>query len=758
MLHPLLLRQLRRCGIDPDGEVDSAALAALMERVSKAYQEADDDRYLLERSLQISSEEMQALNESLTASEAWLARERDKLQAILASIGDGLCVLDSDGRCTYANPAAASILGWSEEELRGVNVLERLGVEPRGGELPEGGLRVTETTLARADGRELAASYVLAPLRHEEPSRGSVLVFRDVSVLRRARDEALRAARAKSEFLANMSHEIRTPMNGVIGMVDLLLSTHLTPDQLEFASTIRSSADGLLTILDDILDFSKIEAGHMELEEIPFEPRALVHDVVELMVEAAQRKGLEVVVLIHPEVPRTLIGDPARLRQVLANLIGNAIKFTAEGEIAVDLKATSDAGEHTHLECAVSDTGIGIAPEVGSNLFQAFRQADGSTTRRFGGTGLGLAISKQLIDLMGGRIDLESERGRGSTFRFAVPLRRSPGDDVPAATAPECLRGRRALVLDDNATNRRLLELQLGARGVEVELLADPAAALSRMRSAQREGRPFDLAIIDFAMPGQDGVAVARSIRADPLVRETPLVLLSSMTQRTRLPEISRAGLDACLFKPLREERLVDCLTAVLGDPGRGTPRPSRQVVTDRSLVASSFRMRRKVLLCEDNPVNQRVAVLMLRRLGCEVDVASDGHEAVQALERSRYDLVLMDCQMPGVDGFEATRRVRAREAGTEDRVPIVAVTAHAMAGDRERCLEAGMDDHLTKPIRIGDLRSSIERWAPQPEPPAPIPARRTERGRQAFPPAPGAERSDSGHGGGPLAGGRRPW
>ncbi len=709
MLHALLARQLKRCGIDPDAPpTGNAEWQAFLERISKAYREVDEERYLMERSLAVSSREMLELNQSLHDSRERLAEEHDKLKAVLEAIGDGLCVLDSAWRLKYANAAALQMLGWSFEDLSGGNLAERLGVAAESANE----VRDLETVVHTGAGAELPVSLRIDPLNHAGSRLGTVLVLRDITQQRRAREEVLQATRSKSEFLANMSHEIRTPMNGVIGMVDLLLGTPLNPDQQEFAETIQHSASGLLRILDDILDFSKIEAGKLELEWISFEPRALVHEVVELMAERAQRKGLEIVAIVPPQVPQRLIGDPARLRQVLTNLVGNAVKFTENGEVVVELWAEARTGLEPRWICEVRDTGIGIAQTDQARLFQAFHQADGSTTRRFGGTGLGLAICRRLIDLMRGEIALTSVEGRGSCFRIALPLQEASDAGIgPALKAPD-LRGLHLLVVDDNATNRRLLELQLVRHGVSLELIDDPLLAVDRLATARRQGTAFDAVLLDYSMPVMDGFDLARSIRARDEFATLPLVLLSSMAQRSRLHDLKAAGFAACLLKPIRESRLLDCLDAVLRGQRERMPHAQRPMVTDGSLEASNFKRRPRLLLVEDNAINQRVALLMLRRLGFEVDVAGDGLAALRAVGSHPYEAILMDCQMAIMDGFEATRRIRLLKTESA-RIPILAMTAHAMVGDREACIAAGMDEYLTKPIQLKVLQDALARWVP---------------------------------------------
>ena len=665
-----------------------------------------------------------------------LAYERDLLRALLDNIPDNIYFKDRQSRFVKVGQALAKKFSLKDsEEAVGKTDFDFFTPEHAQAAYEDEQfiIRTGQPIIGRMeketwhDGRVTWGLTTKMPFRDKDAKIiGTFGVTKDITQLKeterelaKARDAAVESARLKSEFLANMSHEIRTPMNGIIGMTGLLMDTDLTDEQRDFSETIRTSADALLTIINDILDFSKIEAGKLSIEIINFDLRDVVEGTVELLAERAEAKSIELASWVLEDVPCHLRGDPGRLRQVLTNLLGNAIKFTERGEVVVRVSKENESEQHVTIRCAVADTGIGIPHEAQNKLFQAFTQADGSLTRRYGGTGLGLAISKQLVELMGGQIGMESTPGKGSTFWFVVRLEKQPPGTTYFFKRPRGnLENLRVLVVDDNATNRQILQHQTESRKMRASTAVNGAEALELLRREAATGDAFNLVILDLQMPEMDGLTLAQTIRADPLIQKTRLVMLTSLGLRLDAEAWRSAGIDAYLVKPVKESRLFDCLATVMAEttvPTAGHPDALHAAGAPGRARALNPRHVR-ILMAEDNVVNQKVGLRQLKKLGYVADAVANGMEAVEALKRIPYDVVLMDCHMPELDGYEATRLIRQMEMGKNDpqRPPayIIALTANALESDREKCLAAGMNDYISKPVKLPELQAVLQEAA----------------------------------------------
>ena len=682
-----------------------------------------------------------------------------RYRMMVEQAAQGIAATEMDGTIVAVNAAMAEMHGYRPAELIG-KPLKVLRAESQVGSqsgffalVERNGYHTGEETHVRKDGTEFQAETKISQLKDRKgKAAGMVVLALDITErkqvqedVEKARDLAEAANRSKSEFLANMSHEIRTPMNGIIGMTELTLDTQLTREQREYLQAVKSSADSLLTLLNDILDISKIEAGKLGLEPIEFDLRTSLGEILRTLAVKANEKGLELIYHVHPDVPNSLIGDAGRVRQIIVNLVGNAIKFTDDGEIAVHVKTEFQSGDDVRLHFSVQDTGMGVPTDKQNRIFGAFSQADTSHTRKFGGSGLGLAISAQLVKLMGGVVWVDSPSpvkgpvgGPGSTFHFTACF----GVGRAHALQPSPLRdaqvdGLSMLVVDDNATSRRLMEDMLKNWGMTLRFADGGRAAMELLTETQRAGAKFDVVLLDAKMPGMDGFAVAERLKGPPRLAGATIMLLSSAGIRDEAARCNKVGASTYLLKPITQSQLHDAIVRVIGAAGQEIAPP----LVTRQTARADLRNAR-VLLAEDNPVNQMLAVRTLEKQGFKVDVVGNGEKVLEALDAhpARYAAVLMDIQMPVMDGLEATAAIREKEQGTDGHVPIIALTAHAMKGDRERCIESGMDDYVAKPIRANEILAAIERSVAAPAAgaaPAPKPA-------PPAPPAPAARKADT--------------
>ena len=716
----------------PRGEDEVGTLVGAFNKMLERIQERDDALQHAKDDLEVRVEartiELQTeVGERLKAEEA-LTEERKVLRALIDNIPDFMYVKDASSEFLLANAAVAASAGVRRPE----DLLHKTDFDFFPKELADRyyadeqeivrrkeGIFNQEEECLDTQGRRFWLLTTKVPICDKTGRvTGVAGVGRDIThikqaqeEMRKAREAAEASSKAKSEFLANMSHEIRTPLNGVIGMTELALDTPLTPEQREYLETVKVSGDSLLTVINDILDFSKIEAGKIDIETIDFDLRELLDSVMKALALRADEKGLELLCEVAAEIPETVRGDSTRLRQVINNLVGNAIKFTESGEVALRVRVEGREGKEAVFQFTVADTGIGIPAEKQALIFDPFSQADTSTTRKYGGTGLGLTISARLVRMMGGKIWVESQVGRGSQFHFTVRLGVAESKEIKVGTMapPELLRDARTLVVDDNETNRRILKGMLLRWQMHPTCTNGAEAALEALSAAYQSGKPFRLILTDMHMPGMNGFEMIEAIRKRPELSAATIMMLTSAGHRGDAARCKQLGVAAYLLKPIRQSELREAVARVLGaQPADGViPLVTRFSLQDARAPEESLR----VLLAEDNLVNQRLAVRLLEKRGHRVAVAANGAEALRALEQESFDLLLMDVQMPEMDGLEATAAIREKERGTGMRQPIVALTAHAMKGDREKCIAGGMDEYLSKPIRPQDLDQLLEKY-----------------------------------------------
>ncbi len=644
-------------------------------------------------------------------------RQKEFFQTLVENSPVAIVILDAKQNIITCNPAFENLFGYEKELVEGKN-LDRLvalndeldEAESYSKKALQGDLVHQYGTRYKKDGLPVDVEIFGVPVMVDNTPLGVLGLYHDVSEIVHARRQAEEADRAKSEFLANMSHEIRTPMNGIMGMVELALDTPLTDEQRDYMNTAKESAEALLSLINDILDFAKIESGHLALEKIDFDIRATVEGVVSTLAPRVDNKGLEIACLIQPDIPTRLKGDPGRLRQILLNLSGNALKFTEHGEIVIRVALERETDRFITLKFGVSDTGIGIPRERQAAIFERFIQVDSSTTRKFGGSGLGLAISKQLAELMHGQIGVISEPNVGSTFWFTAEFEKGKEAEEQQLEKPEILKDLRILIIDDNPTNRTIFTKELESFGCRPDSLASSLSVVEQMENAVLQNDPYHVVLLDMQMPEKDGVTTLAEIKQNELAGSAKVIILTSMGQRGDATKLVELGCAGYLVKPVKKNQLLDMLLAVMGQRATDERHQQAQLVTRHTLSEHRRKMAR-LLLAEDNAINQKLAVNLLQKGGYSVDVVDNGRMALDAMLKNTYTLVLMDVQMPEMDGFEATRFYRVHEGKITNHTPIIAMTAHAMKGDRERCLAAGMDDYLSKPLEPKEFFSTIETW-----------------------------------------------
>ncbi|HXJ58892.1 MAG TPA: response regulator [Verrucomicrobiae bacterium] len=671
------------------------------------------------------------MEDQLAVEQSLLRQAEEKYRTIYENSVEGIFQTTPDGHFLSANPALARLYGYStaEELITALTDIEhQLYVDPnRRNEFSRlmrelGAVSGFESQVYR---RDKSVIWISESARTVNDAAGRFSYYEgiveDITARKqaelereRAREAALESARTKAQFLANMSHEIRTPMNAITGMTGLLSDTRLSSEQRDYVETIRTSTETLLSVINDILDFSKIEAGKLTLEYIEFDLREAVESGAEMLAERAHKKDIELACWIDPDMPASLLGDPVRFRQVLTNLLSNAVKFTEKGEVLVRVTPVQEEPRRVLARFEVKDTGIGIPPAAMSRIFQEFTQADGSTTRKYGGTGLGLTISKQIVTLMGGTIGVESQPGQGSTFWFQLPFDKQPNPPPPPlADKLGSLAGLRVLVVDDTTSYRSILQEQLQRWQMRVDLASTSAEAWQLIQQAAAAGGPYPLLLIDLDLPGSDGLSLAQSVKNVPDLAQSRIIMFTTLLNRVNTNTMKATGISACLVKPIRQSRLLECLIDVISASGALSGLSTdTDIVPAAPIHPATYRVR--ILLAEDNEVNQRVALKQLKKLGFSADAVSNGNEVLDALQRVPYDIIIMDCQMPEMDGYEVTRRIR--QGATDSYIHlraapyIIALTANAMEGDRERCLRLGMNDYLTKPLHLYELDAVLQR------------------------------------------------